>query len=356
MKFKLQEIDDYNSNLYKTLNPIGMQRHYYLKPYYERHFQKFADINENGIKDFSSLFYQPDITEINDKNYLQSRGQLKREFKNLLKQKFQPEITDASVIKTINQYLLNESLICLNRSIYWFLNYYRNMDGFSLNPKLQNLYYSELFIHLSIARYLGLAYTWISELSLPIKTQIQKINNDPSKSYEENMKIQVVIAPKISGMHETIFIQVRYHIEENIDFPTSTISQWFEPSYIASIFKDERETVVYDISSGQNDPWYFSVHKGLAEEYSNYCFLNGEKEYYTGDPDVDQYIYDKYGDWGYREAHIGGLIKWMTERLRAIKANGILRTIAKNIKNFDVGLYPNSFKKPKSILLKWFTP
>ena len=68
MKFKLQEIDDYNSNLYKTLNPFGMQRHYYLKPYYERHFQKFADINENGIKDFSSLFYQPDITEINDKN------------------------------------------------------------------------------------------------------------------------------------------------------------------------------------------------------------------------------------------------------------------------------------------------
>lgn len=356
MKFKLQEIDNYYCNLYKTLNPIGMQKHYYLKRFYEKHIQKIANISENGIKDFSFLFNQPDITQINDRNYFQSRVQLRSEFKNILKKKYPPEITDATIIKTINQYLLNESLICLDRSIYWFLNYYRNMDGYSLNTKLQNLYYSEFFIHLSIARYLGLAYTWISELNLPIKTQIQKINDDSSKKFEENMKIKVSINPKIHGMHETIFLQIRYHIEENIDLPISTVSQWFEPSYITSIFKDERETVVYDISRGQNDPWYFSAHKNLANEYSNYCFLDGGNQYYKGDPDIDQYIYDKYADWGYREAHIGDLIKWMTERLRAIKANRILKIITENITNFDDGLYPNSLREPKSILLKWFTP
>jgi len=279
--------------------------------------------------------------------------QLLSEFKNLIRNNYQLEIIDSTIIQTINQYLLNESFACLERSIYWLLNYYRNLDGYSLNSKLQNLYYSELFIHLSIARYLGLAYTWISNLNLPIKTQIQKISNDPTKRYEENMKIKVSINPKMGGMHTAIFISIRQHIEENIDLPNSTVSQWFKPSYITSIFKEEREKVIYDISSGQNDPWHFA-HHGVANEYSNYCFLDGGNRYFMGDPEVDEYISDKYADWGYREAHIGDLIKWMIERTKIVKAKRFLNKTIEKINSFDNGLYPKPIKEMKSILLNWF--
>ena len=187
----MSEIDEYYSKIYKSLNPIGMVKAYYLKRFYGDRINKYADISENGIKDFSYLFGIPSIAQIYDKKYFSSRKQHVREFKNLIKDSYPEEITEAGTIKVVNGYLLNESLACLNRSIYWLLNYYRNIDGYSLNSKLQNLYYSEFFIHLSIARYLGLAYTWISKLSLPIKTQILKISSDSSKTYEENMKISV---------------------------------------------------------------------------------------------------------------------------------------------------------------------
>ncbi|HDZ19184.1 hypothetical protein LCGC14_0586970 [marine sediment metagenome] len=63
-----------------------------------------------------SLFDQADIIKISDKKYLKSRGQLLSEFKNILTRKYKPEITNAPTIKTINKYLLNESLKCLDKN------------------------------------------------------------------------------------------------------------------------------------------------------------------------------------------------------------------------------------------------
>ena len=287
-------------------------------------------------------------------NFNQSRSNLRKKFLKLCKTSLPNEITKPTTIKTLNKYSLNESLICLDRSIYWLLNYYRNRDGYCLNSKIQNLYYSEFFMHLSISRFLGLAFTWISEINLPIKIQIEKINDDTTKSLENNMKMNVIIRPSMGGMHDTTFIQIRSHINQNIDLPDSSIAQWFKPSVLTSLMKDERVESVYDISLARNDPWYFA-HHSVASEYNSYCFLDGRGKYFTNDLDADEYILKKYGDWGYKEDHIGTLIKWMIDRLKGLNAKRKIRQISKSIKNFDDGLYPDTLREPKSILLEWLS-
>jgi hypothetical protein len=352
MKFTLQELVSYYAEIYKTFTPIAEDKHFFIKPYFTRNFEDFARNNSTLSTNFSSLFELPDFNQINDLDYMQSRSRLRREFIRLCKTSFSHEIIEPLKIEGLNTYFLNESLTCLDRSIYWLLNYYRNRDGFCLNAKIQNLYYSEFFIHLSISRFLGLAYTWISKINLPIKIQIEKIRNDSTKSLNHNMKINVTIRPPIGGMHETTFVQIRNHIKQNIDLPDSEVSLWFEPSFITSLSKNEREEFVYDISVGVNNPWH-SAHHSLAEEYNTYCFLDGGKNYYTNDPNGDEYIDNKYRDWGYRDAHIGILVKWMIERLKALNAKRKLKQIKEILEGFDGGLHPDIVREAKSILLNW---
>lgn len=161
MKYSIVELESYYKDLYKVhfQHPFQLENSFFKKFYFDA-FENFAQKWSNKDNDFNELFVVPwPIDNCFNEDYLNKRSKLKKLFKKNLKDTWKGEFTDKDFIKSLNIKFLNESIICLDRSIYWFLNYCRNLDGDSLNAKLQNLYYSEFFIHLSIGRFLGLAYT-----------------------------------------------------------------------------------------------------------------------------------------------------------------------------------------------------
>lgn len=350
MKISIAELVEYYRGLYPTLNFRAEDRAY-LKTYFQNLFSNYANSISTSTKNYNMLYRVPDLHEYGDPNYLKLMSQLKKEFKDRCKKGLPKEITDIDIKRSFGKSFLNESLTCLDRSIYWFLNYKRNMDEFSLNSKIQNLYYSEFFIHLSIARFIGLSYTWIKEFGSPIKLQFIKINDLSSNTFEEKIKIESSFNVK-GGMHQTIFIQIRYHIEQNVDLLKSVVSEWLEPTYMTSLIQNERENFVYDISRSVNNPWH-NAHRALSEEYRNWCFLDGGNRYLNGIEENDTYIHEKFGNWGYREAHVGNLIKWMFERLKEIGAIRKINQMKRLINGFDEGYYPDSVNEAKLILLSW---
>lgn len=214
---------------------------------------------------------------------------------------------------------------------------------------MQNFYYSELFIHLSISRFLGLAFTWIPDLGLLFKVQIAKVSNNSSKSFEENMKIKVNISSG-GGMHKMIIVQIRNHIDENIILLSPILACWFSPSYITSMLKKVREDHVYDISKSQNNPW-ISLNKIYAKTCRELCFLEGLDTYAYLDPEFYEFCYGEYEDseeyynWGHREHMLGILMKWMADRLKEINAEYKIREIFGYLNDFDKGLYPDSMER-----------
>lgn len=155
------------------------------------------------------------------------------------------------------------------------------------------------------------------------------------------------------GMHKAIYIELRKFIKDNITIPDSIVSKWFNPNYFYSLLKEERELHVYDISRLENNPWSHFNEKN-AKEYRNFCFLDEIRGIPHQTFEEGEYLSQEYGDWGYREHHIGIFIEWMTERLKNIDAGRDIERIKNRIKNFNDGLYPRTMLRPKQILYNWF--
>ncbi len=349
----MQELITHYTELYKDFN-YSIRKRAFFKKYINRTLSRVADESSTNESNFSELFKFQYITDLEETSYFEDRRNLIKDYKKHLKKNLLKEIFDPEIIRSFNRIFLNESLQCLDRSIYWFLNYCRNLDGSSLNANIQNLYYSEFFIHLSIGRFLGLAYTWVNELDTLFKIYLEKSGNYPTKSFEKNLKINVALSDKGGGMHNLIYVQTRYHIRNHIDMPESTVSKWFEPHYIKSVLKKEREEYIYDISNPRNNPWD-KLHERFSKEYRNLCFLEGFNHYDVNNGGEAEYIYSKYLDWGYREHHIGILIRWMANRLKDMNAEYKINQILTYLEEFDRGLYPESLEQRIIMMRSWFT-
>ncbi len=96
------------------------------------------------------------------------------------------------------------------------------------------------------------------------------------------------------------------------------------------------------------------MNKEIARKYRNINFLNGQDSIPASSEGHAEFLYDAYGDWGYREHHVGTLIQWMFNKLNDIQAVKKIKEIKTFINNFNSGLYPNSVNQVKKTLLSWF--
>ena len=350
MKSTIEEINNYYKSIYKKVGK-PLVKDPFFKTLFTKKIAKFSEQITDEDNDFNSLFEIPEYTNASDSDYLIAQSKLRTQLKKRVQKEFPKNFSEPAKVEGINIIFLRECLNCLNRSIYWLLNYYRNLDEFNFHSKVQNLYYSELFVHLAISRYLGYALTWISETKSAITIKRVKTSSS-SDQFCENHSISLNYKGE-GGTHEAIFVKLRYLIRDEVELPESFVKVWLQPYFKPSLIKEDRISFVYDISDPINDPLHPAL-KPYVKDIGSFCFLDGYSEYDDGSEAATEWISDTYGAWGYKEEHISNLIKWMIEQLEIINANWHLREISNYIDNFNCGLYPENMKKTISIIQSWF--
>lgn len=293
--------------------PIDIVSSSYLKNIYFKILKTIAD--EKNIEFPPILYGLQSLESQRDKEIQKSLEKLKEEIQ------FPIEL---SLIRgdAFLQGLLTESTKSLEKAIYWFFNYRFNQRHGFLVPASQSMYYSEFFSFISLSRFLGIAFTFIPQFH-PIQIIIQW----------ESGKILISKRKIGKGAHKRHFHLLKNEISR-FDFINVDIKTTIEGRTEFLSTAERKETVydfglkseVFDFFHWEEEKW-----KDYLQSFNEWCFLGGNHGLGIGpvllpeddNGSFDQFIYDEYGSWGYREHNIGVYQEEMIMYLKKINNQSI---------------------------------
>lgn len=314
----------------------------------EVYFDVFKQIAEDN-----SIEFPPHIHELlHSDSYFQlvntenSSDFLRKKLKPLLKDLNTPLSSNSGYL----QGLLCESVLCLEKSVYWFFNYRFNQRYGFLLPARQALYYSEFFSIIGLSRFLGLGFTYFPSIG-PLIAKVQWETGDLKITTKQ---------PKGRGDHKKHYNLLKTELER-FPFISADIKAKISQKK-GFILTEERVSAVYNFESLEKVFEYaqygnIELWEEELEDYKTWCFLGGEEgltipHIHSENTDPDA-IHDQYASWGYREHIIGIYQQELIHFLKYLpnKSIGIfLSSLKEKIQNI-----PNINPNEKEDLLAWLS-
>lgn len=293
--------------------------------------------------------YLRDFTVLSEryKKHIQWRfgkiKQIERNTRKKLRIDFDNKYKDASnKSKSLYQALISECALALERSIYWFFNYRHNLETDFIDAAFQSRYYAEFFSIIALARFLGIAITYIPKIA-KVKTEVDWTTTS----------IKVTAQSLGGGGHDEQYNLLKHRLNQFdfIDNDTKIRIKQLEEL----LLKEDREMTVYNLGPTA----LVFKHMGIYTFGPNSCFIGGKKglgiHRYFGDDEISGVRHDKgvgeeYKEYGIPEEVIGANQK---EVIRLLKKVGPYTTKFLESLKIDIERVPHIQSHEKTDLLDW---
>lgn len=281
--------------------PIDVLAERYSKLGIHRSKFRFRRIYTEEAMEFAKRKgYDTPLGLVTSESHSELRNELRESLRSAIEEKEFPVGLFSS--DEILQSFLTESAIALERSLYWYFNHRLNLQFHFEVSSRQSLYYSELNAIISLSRFLGRALTRVlpSSLGLHIQTTVNWKVRPPT----------INLHWRRGGRHHLDHYQLLKDSIDEFSFVLDrcklAISGLEEP-----LLKENREDAVYELYHDI----FQSIREGPSLQRTDFSFLGtisvqeleDKIRGHQGDERDD--ILDAYSEWGYRESHIGALLR-----------------------------------------------